>query len=76
MEDTGSGVKCAEKAPTNRDELVVATVRGVTGMQMVHGAGSCYKSGHAIQHNERTCHTLNLDFVEHGKVLKKKHYTC
>ena len=35
MEDTGYDAKCAEKASTTRDGLVVAVVRGVTGKQMV-----------------------------------------
>ena len=52
MEATGYAVICAEKDPTSRNRMVVAAVRGVTGKQMVHGAGSCHKPGHPIQHNE------------------------
>ena len=69
MEETSYVVICAGKDPTTRNGMVVAAVRGVTGKQMLHGAGSCHEPGHPIQHNEGVCHTESL---KHGKVLKQK----
>ena len=49
MEDAGYAVKCAEKAPTTRDGLVVAAVEGSDG-EANGGAGSCHEPGPAVQH--------------------------